>query len=424
MTNSSIGLAQPGAPGRRWIFIWVWMLIALAYLAFFVIELRLDYMQLLLPCEGAGCNWAAITEAEFAVLAAWGLPARVYADLFTSAIILTVVVYWLLGGLIFWRRGGDRVGFFISMVLIIIPIATFSDADNVAAVYPALLLPSMFLSVIGSNMLILFFYIFPNGELYPRWAIGLLVFSIVVVTVSLLGSNGIYIPINPSFNGYLIAGFFMVLLFAFLVQVLRYINAYSFVERQQTRWVLLGFILFLIGPVLWGALYPGGTQFEPGRQRLLAMSFGWWLINLLQMALPVLLAISILRYRLWNIDLIIRRTLIYGSLTGTLALLYFGTVVTLQGIFSSLTGEVNSPLVTVVSTLVIAALFNPLRLRLQGFIDRRFYRHKYDAEQSVAHFAGSARDEVDMNRLAIALLATVDETVQPEHTSLWIDVPK
>jgi hypothetical protein len=127
-----------------------------------------------------------------------------------------------------------------------------------------------------------------------------------------------------------------------------------------------------------------------------------------------------MRYRLWDIDLLIRRTLQYTLLTGLLAMTYFGGVVVLQAILSPLTGEANSPLVTAVTTLGIAALFTPLRNRVQDFIDRRFFRKKYNAEQTLANFAAIARDEVDMDKLTSALLEVVEETMQPEKVTLWL----
>jgi hypothetical protein len=138
------------------------------------------------------------------------------------------------------------------------------------------------------------------------------------------------------------------------------------------------------------------------------------------MLTPVSLAIAILRYKLWDIDLIIRKTLLYATMTGILALLYFGVVVLTQTILRSLTGNPESPLVIVLSTLGIAALFNPLRSRIQSFIDKRFYRARYNAEKILAQFATSARDEVDMGKLSTVLMGVVEESMQPKQVGLWI----
>jgi len=135
--------------------------------------------------------------------------------------------------------------------------------------------------------------------------------------------------------------------------------------------------------------------------------------------IPISVGLAILRHGLFDIDVIIRRTLIYSALTGVLALVYFGSVVVLEGLLRGVTGG-DSPLVIVLSTLLIAALFVPLRGRIQQIIDRRFYRRKYDAAKTLAAFGAQARDETDLGRLSARLLAVVDETMQPERAGLWL----
>jgi hypothetical protein len=136
-------------------------------------------------------------------------------------------------------------------------------------------------------------------------------------------------------------------------------------------------------------------------------------------AVPIAVGFAVLKYRLYDIDLLINRTLVYGSLSATLVVLYFGGIVVLQGVFVALTGE-KSTLAVVASTLLIAALFNPLRRGIQGFIDRRFYRNKYDARKTLDVFSVKLRNETDLDALSSDLVGVVRETVQPSHVSLWL----
>ena len=145
-----------------------------------------------------------------------------------------------------------------------------------------------------------------------------------------------------------------------------------------------------------------------------ALTFGWVVIGL-----PVAIEIAVLRYRLYDIDLVINRTLVYGSLTVALALVYFGSVVGLQRLLSPVVGDSNQ-FAVVASTLLIATLFGPLRRKVQSFIDRRFYRRKYDARRTLEDFSAKLRDETDLEKLGDDLVRIVRETVQPAHASLWL----
>ncbi len=182
------------------------------------------------------------------------------------------------------------------------------------------------------------------------------------------------------------------------------------VARAQMRWVAFGLGLGL-GGTFATLLVILAIKGRVGNE----MNFVGWLMVLF----PLSLAIAITRYRLFDIDIIIRRTLQYSILTGLLGLVYFGSVILFQSVFHTASGETSS-LAVVLSTLTIAALFAPLRHRVQRFIDGRFYRQKYDAAQVLARFATVARDEVEMEKLTASLLGVVEETLQPEKISLWL----
>jgi hypothetical protein len=180
------------------------------------------------------------------------------------------------------------------------------------------------------------------------------------------------------------------------------------VERQQLKWFAYSAALVGVG-LGTGVFIPGGLAAD--------LAF---LMGLLALAgLPVAAGIAILRYRLYDIDVIVNRTLVYGSLTVSLVAVYIGSVVSLQYVFRILTGG-GSQLAVVTSTLAIAALFNPLRRRVQNLIDHRLYRRKYDAQKTLTTFSKTLREETDLEALNAELLAVIRETVQPEHVSLWL----
>ena len=191
-------------------------------------------------------------------------------------------------------------------------------------------------------------------------------------------------------------------------------------QRQQIKWIafaasVVGF-LYLIAMV-FAFVFPSGGWFQAGSPLWLDL-LGYAALCSFTLV-PIAVGFAVLRYRLYEIDIIINRTLVYGSLTISLALVYVGLVVSLQYLFRALTGG-DSQLVIVASTLVIAALFNPLRHRTQTFIDRRFYRRKYDATKTLEEFGARLRDETDLDSLREDLVGVVRETVRPAQVSLWL----
>ena len=204
------------------------------------------------------------------------------------------------------------------------------------------------------------------------------------------------------------------------------------IERQQTKWVILGLAGFVFGISVWAVgsfAMPSLTDTAGPIDAIAGTSFGVLgrpveigaavLMWGLPLAFPLSLVFSILRYRLWDIDVVLNRALVYGALTVALAGTYFGGVVLLQMAFRGLTGQGNAVAV-VISTLTIAALFMPLRRRIQDIIDRRFFRRRYDAALTLATFSARMRDEVDVDRLTAELVSVVEQTMQPAHASLWL----
>jgi hypothetical protein len=261
-------------------------------------------------------------------------------------------------------------------------------------------------------------YFYPDGQAVPRRALWIILpLTIYHLVLQVVTALAYYVPeiqtqlgeINwRTGQGIVILPVVINFLIAFGCQVYRYARVTTAIQRQQTKWFLFGFGFFLLTSLV--GFITGGR--------------GGWVDDLVASvlgytALPIALTIAVLRYRLWDIDLIIRRTLIYSILTTMLALVYFASIIVLQQIFRGITGQ-ESDLALIVSTLAIAALFNPLRHRVQDTIDHRFYRRKYDAQQVLARFAATVRDEVELEKLTGELLNVVNETMQPTSVSLWL----
>lgn len=344
--------------------------------------------------------------------------------------VVLPAVYSVVAALIIARQPGNRVGWLLMVVGMVAVFPSFV-LDAISSP-PSEITPGIFLLVWldGWSWIPLIFPIFliplnfPTGRPpTPRWnwvnwlALGMWLFFISFSPFinTITPNNEQWSLPNPI--GFIpeavVDGPFMFIWSAGLLTLVSASVASLFVryrrgqirERQQIQWLLYAGALFVIVYGLSLVIANIETQFSGLNNLLLLLSI---------LAIPVAIAIAILRYRLFDIDVIIRKTLQYGVLTVLLLLVYFGSVILLQSLAENLLGE-QSPLVIVFSTLVIAALFNPLRIRIQDFIDRRFYRKKYDAEQTLARFAATARDEVDMEKLTSALLQVVEETMQPEY---------
>jgi asparagine N-glycosylation enzyme membrane subunit Stt3 len=200
-------------------------------------------------------------------------------------------------------------------------------------------------------------------------------------------------------------------------QVYRFRRVSGPVERQQTKWVVLGSataLLGFFGLVILQTVVPALSDTgSPLAIFMIGVAVSLFLL------IPVSVAIAILRYRLWEIDVLINRALVYGSLTVSTAAVYIGGVIGLQALFRSISGQ-SSDLAVAIVTLAVAALFNPWRRRLQRFIDRRFYRQRYDAARALTVMSSRLRDEVDLDSLIGEIVSVVDQTVQPSHLALWL----
>jgi hypothetical protein len=345
-----------------------------------------------------------------------GLSVRTYALLNVIVDKVFQLVWLVVGVLIFWRRSDDRMALLVSMFLVSFGPVTVdtTDAEALISSQPVWELPVLAVEIVGSVSVVLFFLLFPSGRFAPRWmrwlAVAFCAFQVTDILLPKLYS------LSPSLEMVSWLVFLGIVVSLVWSQTYSYRRFSSPVQRRQTKWVVFGTTLAIAGTFPFQvpvdlSLVDGDTPI-----RLLLLRTGFSLSFLL---VPLSISVAVLRSHLFDIDVLINRTLVYGSLTAMLIGLYFGAIVVLQQLFVVLTGE-KSTLAVVASTLAIAALFNPLRRRTQAFIDRRFYRSKYDARKTLEAFSAQLRNETDLAALSNDFIGVVRETMQPEHVTLWL----
>jgi hypothetical protein len=391
----------------------VWLVLVVPSVALFVVSLIVTYQQL---------QSGAIPAQEQQLLSAVGLSVSGFNTLNTIFNVLTSAIWYMVGFLIFWRRSDDWLALLAAFVLVMFNVGPWSNNNTpsvLALAYPALTLPLSFISFLWDSSLGVFLLLFPGGRLVPRW-MGLIL--LLYIIQAFLGNFPS--PSSPfDANGPAWLGLPLILvLYGSIIysQIYRYRRVSTPAQRQQTKWVILGLavaITVIIGIVAIINLTPSSST-SPFVGFLVTVII--WPVALL--LIPLSIGFSILRYRLYDIDLLINRTLVYGTLTILLALVYVGLIFGLQYLLRGIISQHNDVAI-VVSTLAIAALFQPLRYRIQAIIDRRFYRRKYDAAKIVETFSATLRNEVDLNQLREHLITVVQDTMQPSHISLWLRDP-
>jgi hypothetical protein len=396
----------------------LWIAAVILLFAIYFAGLGPLYQDLNRVCGTEECPIFSIAAVEVQILENIGLSMELYVGFILGLETFLVILFSILAALIFWRKSDTWLGLLISLAFIFVALFFFAEESRaLAKAFPRLQLLTDFLISISVVLMMLLFYVFPDGRFSPRWMKWFAATLFIVVVLDPF--------INKSGSQATSASLLVILSFAIgaplglFSQIYRFRKVSTPTQRQQTKWLLFGFVGMFGGMLPWmifGELFP----LSPGMPRLifyLSLIPQYILVSLF----PISVVVAIQRHRLWDIDLVIRRTLQYTILTGLLALVYFGGIVVLQSILRPITGASDSPLVIVITTLGIAALFNTLRSRVQEFIDRRFYRSKYDAQQTLAEFAETARDEVDMEALSGELLSVVHESMQPEYSSLWFN---
>jgi len=399
-----------------------WAIITLIDLLIFVLSLPAYAAQIPMVCTTATvtCDEGRITPGNALALAHLGIALEAYITYMLTITLLTSLVFLSVGALIFWRKSQEAIGLLVSLLLItfgccgstleLVGALSAEHADWVVVqimskvafmIYPA----------IG-----LFFCLFPDGRFVPRW-------SWLLVSLWILLVFPFAAPADSPFS---IGNWPPVLLAALLlltwgnglgVQIYRYRQVSHPEQRQQTKWFVFACVITTVLLILYFALQglvPAFTQPDS----LYQLAYGS-VTMLFFLSIPFALGIAILRSRLWDIDLLINRTLVYGTLTLILTAVYVGLIIGLSGLLRGFISQ-DSGVAIVLPTLAIYFLFQPLRRGIQRSIDRRFYRRKYDAAKVVATFSATLRQEVGLSSLGEQLVTVVQETMQPAFLSLWL----
>ncbi len=370
-----------------------WLTLVILTLGIFFASLPVYSAQLQTPCTGTSCWYTQLSAGQVGALKEIGLSPGVYA--------------------IIWRKSDDRMALLVALLLV--AFGPIYATSSIVAVPSPWRVPNECLYFLALTLLMLVFLLFPSGQFVPRWTRwALLVFLPGLVLTAFVA---------PAFPPYAPVGqlTFLVSLSELatiaIVQIYRYRRVSSPLQRQQTKWVVFGIaasITVVVGGSVPLLIFPALA--EPGSLYPVALNA---LNTVGPLFIPLSFGFAMLRSRLWDIDVLINRTLVYGTLTVILAVVYIGLVIGLQALLRGIISQDNSVAI-VISTLAIAALFQPLRHRIQAIIDRRFYRRKYDAAKTLERFNTTLRNEVDLDQLREHLLAVVQETMQPTHVSLWL----
>jgi hypothetical protein len=390
-----------------------WCALALALVVPFSILLPGFYGQLSTVCDGPRCALVQPASDSAHQLRAIGLTVGGYAAITMGSVLLTALICGAVAGVIVWRRSDDWMALTIALAQVAVGTTLVDYAGETRPTGPRLL--ALAASVLAIALVLLAGLRFPTGRFTPRWTcwvlLGWLAAGATFMGASLGGAPPPFVPQTA-----LTLVVFAVMGWSILARYGRLTNP---VQRAQVRWVVfgagitIGLELALVGPAL---LAPALSRHGSLYWLAVGPLFGLPLI-----CFAVCLGVAILRFHLYDIDILINRALVYGTLTAFLAIVYGLAVSVLQLGVTAVTGQGNpQPLVITVSTLGIAALFQPLRRRVQSAIDRRFFRRKYDAARTLETFGETLRAELNLEDLNARLLAAVEETMEPASISLWL----
>lgn len=354
-----------------------WVSIVIFHLTLLTLDIIRDYPNIITPCEGTlgffgSCGeQLALSSAEIVVLESWGLSLQGYALYMLSLVIIGQIINLSVSLLILWQERASWLGLTVSLFLVLVS-SEYYGGDDFASIHPNLLIPSNVLMAFNSFLNGAFLYLMPNGRFSPRWAKFPFLLTFILFAIFGLSLNGVPFPDWLSTIASLWIGGSILLGIAF--QIFRYIKTSNQVERQQTKWVILGVVVFFSTIFVWILTFGGGISIPNGRPLLISNLSSWTYQFAGAYFFPIAMMIAITRYRLWDIDIIISRALIYAGLTVTIVAIY--TVIV--GGLSTLFQTSGNLVISLIATGLIAVIFQPVRERLQRWVNRLMYGERDD----------------------------------------------
>jgi hypothetical protein len=398
---------------RRWRLLarGVWITMVIGTLGIFFASLPVYVAQLRTPCTGSSCGYQQLSPTQATALAHFGLSVDAYVAYLLVIAGANVLVCLIMSALIALRKPDERMAFIVALMLV--TLGPLMMSENVAQSTSVWRVPNQYLSNLCIALLFLVFALFPTGRFVPRW----LRWPVVVIIIATASEVGADLKIGAVALGFVV--FLVEAALLVVMQLYRYRRVSSPRQQQQTKWVVVGlavpitlWVIALVPYLVFPAFAMPESLYLPAYTATQGLPL---------LAIPLTFGLAMLRYRLWDIDTLISRTLLYGTLTLTLSSVFTGLVLGLQGLLGAI-GVIRqgSGATIVLSTLASVVLVQPLRQFLQRIIDRRFYRRKYDAVKVLAAFSTTLRQEVDLDRLHEQVLAVVHETMQPTQVSMWL----
>ncbi|MGZ3617602.1 MAG: hypothetical protein ACXVAV_11410 [Ktedonobacteraceae bacterium] len=366
-------------------------------------------------CFKVACPVGQLTPQAVQALKLAGLSIDIFIAYTLVLTILALMMCWIVAAVIVWHKSDDWMALLVAVMLVLMGT---SYVTHLLLQQPSpWQMLALCLDILTFGVFFLVFCLFPSGRFVPSWLrwmpVGWIIWGLITIAIHEV----------PGFYSSHLIGFIAGLIVIVSAQIYRYFRVSTMVERQQTKWVVWGASVAIVSVV--GVSLP-----EVSFPSLMQRSWLYCLLDAPALTLALILGsisigMAVLRAHLWDIDVLMNRTLVYGLLTANLAFLYLGLVMALQFFLQRFFSHTND-VALVASTLAIAALFQPLRGRIQRGIDRRFYRRKYDAAHILDAFSARLRlrDDVELSTLTRDLLAVVEETMQPAHVSLWLLSPE